>query len=202
MSLSSMSGKDTFITIIEHAKIRSFTNVSCSSGHYDNGALVKEIKRPVEALSFGIKVEHENGFIKMTAPPKKTYEIKFKSTKLRSMLSLNHVLLSDGKPQRGLNQVDVGRGLPSQMYVHSNIVEHQHVNNSLDRLLRVMPFDVENYTYGRSRTHTFSNLQYVNVNRQHLVDIDFLIKDSAGQFIPFESGTLTVVLHFRKVRDE
>jgi hypothetical protein len=98
----------------------------------------------------------------------------------------------------GLN---VKRLLPQQLFVSTDIIHHQMVGGSYDKTLRCVNVDSEKYSYGCSGHERYETIHYYPLNHEKVDDIEIYIRDRFGKCVSFESGTLTVILHFRKVRD-
>lgn len=90
-------------------------------------------------------------------------------------------------------------GLPSQLFVYSDIVEPQIVGDVMTPLLRIIPLDPSKYIYGANKMHVFSPPHYISVMRREFDTIEIDIRTSTGQKIPFQFGTVCLKLHFKKI---
>ena len=107
--------------------------------------------------------------------------------------------LSGNKNLNFYGDLDVNRGVPRELYVHTDLVDYQMVNTGFERLLRIVPNDTSHYKFGCSSNQTFERIQYMRVAKDVVDSVNVYIKDSDGVAIPFAYGTLTVVLHFRQI---
>ncbi|XP_039305174.1 uncharacterized protein LOC120357765 [Solenopsis invicta] len=64
-------------------------------------------------------------------------------------------------------------------------------------LLRTVP--LESYVYGSVKYKSFATAKYIPLIHTALQTIEIDIRDEFGQPIPFEYGTLTVTLHFKRL---
>lgn len=110
------------------------------------------------------------------------------------------------EPNKNLVEKNIGKcpanlhlGLPSQLFVYSDIVEPQIVGDVMTPLLRIIPLDPSKYIYGANKMHVFSPPHYLFVMRREFDTIDIDIRTSTGQKIPFQFGTVSIKLHFQKL---
>jgi len=104
-----------------------------------------------------------------------------------------------------INEEDAIKGLflylfdygQTRMFIYSNIVTSQHVGNEMAPIVRIT-----NYTGkdGKLITQQFTNLQYVPVRSTHIEYIHMYIKSESGENLPFDVGTYSSTLHFRRKR--
>ena len=92
------------------------------------------------------------------------------------------------------------RGIPDKMFVYCDICEPYITGDVKSPLLRIVPIPLNafNYTYGANQTSYFSPSHYIPLRKTNFRTIEIDIKDALGKSIPFQSGTLTVTLHFRR----
>ena len=101
----------------------------------------------------------------------------------------DHTLLLKGKYHS-----DVHRGCTT-MYVYSPIIQSQFVGDTHAPLLRAISVDGE---FGKTINVRYNHIYYLPLAQSHIDQIEVYIKDDVGRSFPFESGRVTVVLHFRK----
>ena len=94
-------------------------------------------------------------------------------------------------------EVDMEQGL-YVLYVYCDLVEGQIVGDSLVPLLKAVPVDGE---HGANTTKDYINPQYVPVAINHFSQLHLLLRDDAGDRVPFERGRVTATLHFRRRMD-
>ena len=81
------------------------------------------------------------------------------------------------------------------LYVYCDIVEEQIVGDVLVPLLKVVPIEGP---HGQNITKDYVNPQYVPVSINHFSQLHLLLRDDAGEKVPFERGRVTATLHFRR----
>lgn len=98
----------------------------------------------------------------------------------------------------GSQPASLARGIPDQLFVYSNLCEPSIVGDTHAPLLRIVNLEAKQFNFGSTIVKKFSPVNYIPLlnNRFQTVDID--IRDQFGKPIPFEFGTLTVTLHFKK----
>lgn len=104
------------------------------------------------------------------------------------------------KPVRADRPASLSRAIPNQLYVYTDLCTPYTVGDVQAPLLRVVTFDTNNYKIGPTMVKQFTPINYIPLlnNSFHSIIID--IKDEHGDRIPFEFGTLTVTLHFKRFR--
>lgn len=89
---------------------------------------------------------------------------------------------------------DVNRGLTS-LYIYSPIVESQLVGDTLAPLLRVV---CVNGVFGQHVNVKFNNIYYLHLRSSFIDHVEVYIRDDIGNLIPFDTGRVVIILHFRK----
>jgi len=92
------------------------------------------------------------------------------------------------------------RGIPDKLFVYCDVCASYITGDAWTPLLRIVLVSVEgnNYLYGTNLVKHFSPLHYIPLQKTNFRRIEIDIRDQLGERIPFESGTLTVTLHFRR----
>ena len=102
------------------------------------------------------------------------------------------------------SQVVLGRVVPPQTYnlnhidnlfIYTDIVEHETVGNSLAPLLRVV--NVEDRKGTQISVH-YQTPHYKRVQTKVFDTIEIDIRDGTGESVPFTRGTLILTVHFRR----
>ena len=83
----------------------------------------------------------------------------------------------------------------STIYVYCDIVEPQVVGDTSAQLLKSIPVEG---TFGDIITKTFTNIQYVPIQRKSFEDVEVLLRSDTGDPVPFERGKVVTTLHFRE----
>ena len=115
-------------------------------------------------------------------------------SRLQRMLGLRLHALPEGTT-RGELVVDMDP--LHSLYVYCDLVESRIVGDKLVPLLRVVPVQGSD---GDMVTRIYENVHYVPLQRKSFDTLEIDIKDSTGEKVPFERGTLNVTLHFRRHR--
>lgn len=102
------------------------------------------------------------------------------------------------KPATADRPLHILNNTPRQLFVYTDISEPVVVGNSKTTLIRIVPVNLKNYTFGSSQYQTFAPIKYVPLKTDNFATISIDIRDEFGERIPFEFGTLIVTLHFRK----
>jgi hypothetical protein len=94
------------------------------------------------------------------------------------------------------------RGIPDKLFVYCDICEAYVTGDVQSPLLRIVPVESResNYAYGTNQVKHFSVPFYIPLRQTRFRRIEIDIRDQLGKKIPFESGTLTVTLHFKRAR--
>jgi hypothetical protein len=169
----------------------------------DNVGLVARIQESLLILA-NIRTIYDNGIISfhLNSLLDTNEEIKFyMHTTMQSVLGLDLTVFDTSHPLYGSRKVNVHRALPQLLFVYTDIIHHQLIGTAYDKLLRVVTIDANSYQFGCTRGVTFSRIQYYPVAKQKIDVIDINIKDGNKENVSFHYGTLTVVLHFRKLAD-
>lgn len=97
---------------------------------------------------------------------------------------------------------NIASGVPDTMLVYCDILEPQITGDSWSRLLRTLNTtrDAAEY-FGKPCSTEFAHLQYIPVQRKNFESIRIDIRDVSGKLMPFQYGTLTVKLHFKRRRN-
>jgi len=94
------------------------------------------------------------------------------------------------------------RGIPDKLFVYCDVCASYITGDARTPLLRIVSVSVagNNYSYGTNLVKHFSPPHYIPLQKTNFRRIEIDIRDQLGERIPFESGTLTVTLHFRRVQ--
>jgi hypothetical protein len=119
------------------------------------------------------------------------------SKRLAYMLGFqdNNIILN-GQFTEAKYMPDLSAGM-NALFVYCGIIQPQLVGNCYVPLLRIVHVEGK---HGSSIEKSFFNRQYVPVVVKDFQHIRIDIKTDTDQFIDFESGKVTVVLHFRRKR--
>lgn len=111
------------------------------------------------------------------------------------------------KPRSNFKEISIGKhpanlylGLPSQIFVYTDIIQPQVVGDVITSLLRIIPLDPTKFIYGAYKMHVFSPAHYVPVLRREFDTLEIDIRSTTGARIPFQFGSSCVKLHFQRVK--
>ena len=98
----------------------------------------------------------------------------------------------------GKHPASLARAIPDQLFVYSNLCEPCMVGDTNAPLFRIVNVEAKDFIFGSTIVKKFAPINYIPLlnNRFQTIDID--IRDQFGKAIPFEFGTLTVTLHFKR----
>ena len=131
------------------------------------------------------------------------HQIRF-SAKLKKILGFESeyaesvCVVENKKPLKGHRPANLANALPSNMMVYSDILEPLVTGDVQTRLLRMVSLDIHNYSYGCTRVKCFSPAMYLPLLLNTFQTIELDIRDQLGKPLPFDYGTLTAILHFKR----
>lgn len=94
----------------------------------------------------------------------------------------------------------LARAIPDQLYVYTDVCVPYTVGYAQSSLLRIVTLDGRKYKYGSNIVKQFSPVLYIPLLHHSIQSLVVDIRDQHGERIPFEYGTLTVTLHFKRIR--
>ena len=115
---------------------------------------------------------------------------EFRSLPLYS-ITYSRELVSDLPPS-------LARAIPDKLFIYSDVCEPYITGDGKTSLLRIVSVDTSNRDFGSCQSIHFSSGHYIPLHRTDFQTIEIDIRDQLGEHIPFEFGTLTVTLHFRR----
>jgi hypothetical protein len=98
------------------------------------------------------------------------------------------------KFEHAAKQPYVDIGYPHQVFVYTDLIQPQFVGDTKAPLLRIVAMSDTNH--GKVQSTAFQNVHYLPLAKYAFDTIEILLKDHAGENLPFATGTLTVTLHF------
>jgi len=124
------------------------------------------------------------------------------SEKIRNILGFEkstYELRAPGKVQvTAERQPNLHANIPNMLMIYSDILEPWVTGDVYTPLLRSVSLDFEKYIYGSVRVKNFSPPSYVPLLCSSFRSIEIDSRDQFGSPVPFDSGTLTVTLHFKR----
>ncbi|KAK3910708.1 DNA-directed RNA polymerase subunit beta' [Frankliniella fusca] len=98
----------------------------------------------------------------------------------------------------GVKPVDISLGIPSQMFIYMDVLEEQIVGHSRAPLLRTVSVDTK-AQFGSMTVVHFDPPIYFDLKTKSFDTVQIDIRDHAGRYVPFEFGTSTLLVHFRRL---
>lgn len=126
------------------------------------------------------------------------------SCKLSTRLALQLGYQPNTKILGGLyapHVVNISTIIPEKMLIYCDILEPQIIGDSWGKVLRVVSTNagIAKPYFGQSCSTMFNPPQYIPVQAQNFEGIKIDIRDIEGRLMPFQYGTLSVKLHFKKI---
>ena len=100
-------------------------------------------------------------------------------------------------PFEGNMQCNLNAGIPREMFIYCDIAEPQLVGDTAAPLLRIVS-NTDPHAIDKMIWKTYDTPHYVSVLKRWFDKISIDISMDTGKPVPFESGTSTVKVHFRK----
>lgn len=108
-------------------------------------------------------------------------------------------VLKEGERLEGSIPANIKSDLPTNLMIYSDICEPIITGDVYTRLLRNVALDLQEYNYGGILSKTFTRVIYVPLLCRSFETIEIDIRDQFGEIAPFDFGTLTLTLHFKRV---
>lgn len=100
----------------------------------------------------------------------------------------------------GNRPASLARAIPDQLFVYTDICVPYTVGDTQASLLRIVPLDNTRYRFGSNIVRHFAPIHYIPLLHHSFQSLIIDIRDNHGDRVPFEYGTLTVMLHFKRTR--
>ena len=94
----------------------------------------------------------------------------------------------------------LARAIPDQLFVYTDIWEPYTVSDTRAALRRIVSLDSAKYKFGSHAVRHFAPVHDIPLLHHSFRSVIIDIRDHLGERIPFEYGTLTVTLHFKRNR--
>ena len=185
---------------VEEPASNLYVKLKISHGNYKS---LEDILNAIDNLNFindHLKFEiNAGGFVKIVKKSKENVSYSISMSKhIRNILGLineKNIYVDNKNQFTFLYPASWNNGLPSTLYVYTDICEPYITEDSQSPLLR--KFSLNKNNYGSYSSKEFIWLNYIPLQRTEFQTIEINIRDQHGRFIPFEYGTLTVTLHFK-----
>jgi hypothetical protein len=176
-----------------------------SKFYHSTDDFLYELNEQMQSV-FSCSVDENSKKIELTchaiATERETITFKLSNT-LENILGFpKNSVFEPGYIYRSETLCDLRKGVTPMLYVCSDLVADQIINNGHDKLLRTFHISPEKYTHGFQRKESFSRLQFLDVVKKKIEFVDIYIKDETSNEASFTHGALKVVLLFRRVGNE
>lgn len=122
---------------------------------------------------------------------------------LKKILGINYekdmIEINDKVVVIGDFPANLCNALPTNLLVYTDICEPYMTGDVSTKLLRNISLNLDQYSYGSIVSRTFSSPVYIPVLCQTFETIEIDIRDQYGKSVPFDFGTSTLTLHFKRV---
>jgi hypothetical protein len=174
------------------------TLLSLPKGFYNN---INQILRQINSTDFSSNyAEFTFNEITNRITMSRVGSIKLNlSHKLRSILGYNVHSDSYVSPGVAPNPVNLNANIPSQFFIHCDVVEPQLVGDSVERLLQVVGIE-DASQFGQLFVQRFGTLEYVPLLKTSFQTIRIDIMTEEKHLAPFEFGPSLVKVNIRKRR--
>lgn len=98
--------------------------------------------------------------------------------------------------------VNMSKCIADKMFIYCDIVEPQLFGDSFSKVLRVIN-TIQNSkpTFAQNCVVDFTSRHYIPVQIKHFESVSIDIRDITGELLPFQYGTSSIKLHFRRVKN-
>ena len=196
-----ITNSDVYFTIIPINKSKSHRRVDISMhpGHYRNPDIfIKALNASIKSSGYSYimkNVRFQYDEITQRVRVRKKGDISLKlSPKLKRMLGFHSSRDEIQDQARSDYVMDITDSLHHIMYVNTNIVEHRAFGRQLVPLIRIL--SIKGTGGDVTDVNTFPNLHYFRARRQIFDTVEINIRDSQGNFIPFNRGVSILTFHF------
>lgn len=184
------TGTDIIVEYKSHIPATTYDNVNNFLKAFNENPLLKnELKMRYDDISKLVTATSQStDLISLIVSPQLSLQLGFEPR-------MNLILKTVGK-----YPINLYLGLPSQLFIYSDIIQPQIVGDVMTSLIRIIPLDPTKYIYGAYKMHAFSPAHYLPVMRREFDTIEIDIRTSIGNRVPFQFGTSCVKLHFRRIK--
>lgn len=178
---------------VHHISSNSWERRSIPVGHYESGQqVVDALNKSLKPLRVTAEQLPTSQVIAFSIP--QDLELIFHEP-LSSLLGFMHSQQYCRGPRKyGRYPINLDRGIDA-LYVYSDVIQTRLVGNVSVPLLSVVPLLGH---FGDMVFKEYASPIYCPLAKHSFSTIEMYIMDSAGREIPFDSGKVTVLLHFRE----
>ena len=168
---------------------------SIPTGYYSDGQqIVNALNHSLKSIKASVQLLEHSGIVKLLIPA--DLELVF-AEPLSSLLGMPHSNQYCRNTFYGTYPINTTRGIDA-LYVYSDVIQTKLVGNASVPLLSVVPL---RGAFGEMAYKEYASPVYSPLAKHVFSTVEMYITDSAGREIPFTSGKVTVLLHFRESHD-
>ena len=182
-------------------QIVELKKIAVKSGIYMNGnLLVQHLNKQLKIFQFMTRFGYHPISNKISIKIPRAEKIYLSAKLMVTLGFTKHVLHGSNNDKFGSACLDLFLNMEN-IYVYSDIIKFSLVGNIYAPLLRIVPHEKKRVV-GEYRNIQFQHQYYLPLNTQNINQIGIFLYDNQGELIKFKSGKVTVVLHFRKEKQE
>ena len=186
---------DEGLFYVHHLNPSVWETRSVPVGHYENATqFITALNKTLRPLKITVDLVSQSHIVIFAIPS--GVELVF-AEPLTSLLGLaSDTQYCRGPRKYGRYPMNLDRGIDA-IYVYSDVIQTKLVGNSSVPLLSIVPLRGQ---YGQMVFKEYTTPVYTPLAKHVFSTIEMYITDSAGRPIPFSSGKVTVLLHFREIQ--
>lgn len=100
--------------------------------------------------------------------------------------------------QHGTHRPNIETGTPLETFIYVDIVEPQIIADASSQVMRITKTLDGKTPVGGLITHEFLHRNYMSLIKNRFQSIQVELRDATGKFMPFQFGTSSATLHFKK----
>jgi len=199
MTLPNVTEKTAIITAISNDAADSLVHrYKIRSGHYGDAKVLIEELNTVLNNHMSLELD-QKGLVSIDTQKDTFLTAFYLSDELHNILGLRKgEIIGQNYLHKGIEPVNVNKGIFSTFNISTNIIEHQLVDNSHNSTLRSVPTFASEYNFGFDKMYTFNRLHYKKLNCNRIEFIEINISNSKNEIVTFEHGNSSVLVHFRR----
>lgn len=100
--------------------------------------------------------------------------------------------------KQSIHQPNLNAGIPAEMFCYVDIVEPQLIGDASSQVMRIVKTIDDHNVSNSLITHEFLHRNYMPLVKNRFQSVKVELRDAIGQLLPFQFGTSSVTLHFKK----
>jgi hypothetical protein len=200
---TNLKEKKSFIyqTIADAEKRKSFiyqTTADAEKTKTNNTSKQGEVKtNPKDEKSF-IYLDKEKKIVLINDEVKKTFSELYFNNRLAIQLGYEPDTNALQKSKELVRNPHISYGIADEMMIYCDIIEPQVFGHEMAKIIRIVNIG-KDVLFGATCHKEYQRLHYIPLLKKEFETISIELRDKSGAFLPFEYGTVLVVLHFLKI---